>query len=317
MESKTILITGGNGNLARILAGELSKEDHRILSLDLHQPRQSDFIKGVEHFTRDIRDNDFLNTLLKDRKPDIIFHMASLLSGSSELNRRRAWEINATACFNLFEGALENGIDRIIFPGTAASYGNNLPSSLPQDHPQWPENIYGVTKVACERLGFYYSKEHGLDFRCIRLPMVISPFAPKSAVTAYASHAFVNASRSEPFTFPVSEHTGMSTIYVKDVVRALKKIAFARKESLNHPGYNLHGFFPTAREIAEAIRKESSNFEYDFQPEPAVDELLKSWPDRIIDDTARDDWGWMPEYDLSDATTDIFKWLQELKPEAG
>ncbi len=313
MGSNTILITGGSGNLARLLAEKLCAESHQVLSLDLRNPERHERIAAVDYFERDVRDNEFLNTIISERKPQIIFHMASLLSGSSEMDRRTAWEINATASFNLFESALEHKVDRIVFPGTAASYGNDLPSSLVQDFPQWPENIYGVTKVACERLGFYYRKVHGLDFRCIRLPMVISPFAPKNAVTAYASHAYVAAAKGQAFSFPVSADTGMSTIYVKDVVDALVQIAFAPREAIKKPAYNLHSFYPKAKDFTETISKIVPDFEYAFNPKLPVDELLKAWPNTIVDTTAREDWQWKPAYNLEKTTQDILEWLKNLQ----
>ena len=45
---------------------------------------------------------------------------------------------------------------------------------LPEDFPQWPENMYGVTKLAVERFGIYLNQNYGFDFRCLRFPMVLS-----------------------------------------------------------------------------------------------------------------------------------------------
>src|SRR6266850_1282725 len=57
---------------------------------------------------------------------------------------------------------------RVIFSSTIATYGANLPEQLTEDAPQWPVSLYGVTKVAGERLGVYYHHQFGLDFRAVR-----------------------------------------------------------------------------------------------------------------------------------------------------
>ena len=85
---------------------------------------------------------------------------------------------------------MEHGVQRFFFPSTSATYGSALPDPLPEDHPQWSDNIYGATKVAVERVGNYFALSRGLDFRSVRLPIMLSPFAPPAAVSAYASHVF-------------------------------------------------------------------------------------------------------------------------------
>ena len=307
---KSILITGGAGNIARLLAKRLKRDGHSIVSLDIAEPPPSQKVPEVEYQSADIRDEAALEALLASRKPDLIFHLASLLSGSSELDRRRAFQINAVASFNLLELALENESPTIVFPGTGASFGSDVPLDLPEDHEQWPENLYGATKVAVERLGVYYKLKHGLDFRCLRPPLVLSPFAPASALTAYASHAYVAAFKGKPFAFPVSPEIGMSTIYIQDLVEGFVQLAFADQENLKQHAYNLHAFCPRAQEVADAIKDRRPDFQYSFEPNETVESLLRNAPDRFCDDGARRDWGWNPIYDLDTCTADIFKLLE-------
>ena len=307
----TILVTGGNGNLARLLIEQLAEQGNSVICLDIGEPPPEGKVASVDYRVSDIRDDDFLDTLISERQPDSIIHLASLLSGSSEIDRSAAWEINATACFKLYELCLKHGVQRFVFPGTAASYGKGLPATLPEDFPQWPENLYGVTKVACERMGYYYRKRHGLDFRCLRLPMVLSPWAPANALTAYASSAYRAAAAGEAFVFPVSKNNGMSTIFVNDVVKSFIQLSGAPAESIKQPAYNLHGFLPTAIEIAQSISALVPNFEYRFEPAPEVETLISSWPSIIDDAPARKDWGWAPDHDLKAASAKMLQLLRK------
>ncbi|MDE0770412.1 MAG: NAD-dependent epimerase/dehydratase family protein [Opitutaceae bacterium] len=309
--SKTILITGGAGNIARLLAKRLLQDGHAITCLDIVEPSLADKVENVEYETADICDESRLESLLDSRKPDLIFHLASLLSGSSEVDRRRAFQINAIASFNLLElSQKHNPSPTVVFPGTGASYGSGVPSELPETYEQWPENIYGATKVAVERLGVYYKLKHGLDFRCLRPPLVLSPFAPQSALTAYASHAYVAAFNGKPFSFPVAPDIGMSTIYIQDLVEGFVQLAFAPKESLKQHAYNLHAFCPSAQEVADSIKRHRPDFEYTFKPNEIVESMLRPAPNKFQDDSARRDWGWNPRFELDDCTRDIFELLK-------
>ena len=306
LKNLPILITGGNGNIARLLAKRLLKDSHSITCFDIANPSPESTVEGVAYITGDICDQPLLEKILKDSAPKIVFHLASLLSGSSEADRRRAFQVNAQSTFNLLELALTNGKPRIVLPGTGASYGSDIPPDVPEDQPQWPENIYGVTKILNERLGAYYTMTHGMDFRCLRPPLVLSPYAPPAALTAYASHAYVAAAKGEPFAFPVSPDIGMSTIYIEDLVDGFVQLAYAERSQLSRHAYNLHAFCPSAQEIADSIVKLKPDFQYSFEPNDVVENLLKTAAQVFQDASARQDWGWNPISDLDKCSRAMF-----------
>ncbi len=308
---RKILITGGTGNIGRLLARKLSNAGHDVRCLDLNQPQTSQAISGVRYDAFDIRASAQLEALYREYKPNTVFHLASLLSGSSESDRSQAIDINLISSYRLLELALENDTEVFVFPGTGASYGPDVPKDMPEEQEQWPENLYGATKVAVERIGVYFKRRHGLDFRCLRPPLVLSPFAPPSALTAYASLAHVAAFEKRPFAFPVSPEVGMSAIYIQDLVDGFATLAFADSKSLTRNAYNLHAFRPSAQEVADSIRKLAPNFEYTFQPDAGVEALLNGTPDRYDDSSARADWNWDPKYDMEASSNDIFDLLRQ------
>lgn len=293
---ETILITGGNGNLGRLVAALLEQGGARVVSFDLPgtvtDPARNATVEG------DIRDSALLARVLDDHRPDAILHLASLLSGSSEADPARAWEVNATASVTLMTLACDRVPGPFVFASTIATYGPGLPDPLPLDAPQWPANVYGATKVAVERMGHYLRGKRGLDFRCLRFPQVLSPFAPPGAVTAYPSHAFRAAIEGRPFTFPVAPETGMSNLYLDDVVASLAAILRADRARLRHPAYNLHGFHVTAGEIAATLARLVPGFSASFAPDPGIDALIRGWPDRMDSAAAKTDWDWSPAFDF-------------------
>ncbi|MDH5353154.1 MAG: NAD-dependent epimerase/dehydratase family protein [Gammaproteobacteria bacterium] len=296
---KKILITGGNGNLGRLVSEQLLNQQQGVVKFDIPGTEPATLRDNEVVVTGDIRDTDTLEKIIIEHRPDTIYHLASLLSGSSELDLSDAWDINATSSFELMKLALKHQVRQFFFASTIATYGavNNDP--MPEDYEQWPENMYGVTKVAVERLGIYFKVKHGLDFRCLRFPLVVSPFAPKTAVTAFPSHALRAAHDGDSFVFPVSENVGMSTIFLEDVVDSIVQFTSADRSNLSRHVYNLHAYYLSAGMIARAAVEHFPGFKYRYEPIDSVEGLINSWPDVMDDASARHDWGWNPGYDLT------------------
>lgn len=304
---KKALITGGNGNIGRLLSERLIAKDIEIIRFDLpgSEPDSHHALETI--ITGDVRDKALLDDIFKMHKPDAVYHLASLLSGSSEADLEAAWAINATASFNLLQLSKTHSVEIFFFASTFASYGQDIPSPMAEDQPQWPENIYGVTKIAVERLGNYFKAKHGLDFRCLRFPLVISPFAPPSAVTAFPSHAFKAAVEGKTFTFPVKAETGVSTLFLLDVINSIMDITFAQASQIKQPAYNLHSYFLSAQIVADEISKQYPDFKCNYAPQESVQTLLSGWPDVMVDADAREDWGWQPQYNFEQSAS----WMLE------
>lgn len=311
--AKTYLVTGGAGNLACQLSFELAAAGDRVVLFDVADAPVGAVAEGCRYVRGDLTDADAVIAALRETGPDAILHLASLLSGRCEQDRVLAWRVNADGALALFEAALELGVGQFFFPSSLASFGGPLPDPLPEDYPQWPVGFYGVTKVACERMGVYYHARHGLDFRCLRLPIVVSKYSHMQAASAYASQMFIQAVRYGRYVSKVRPTARCSVIYSHDVVRAMALLVRAPAERLSRRVYAVHGLAPTAQEIADAVRARLPQAEIRFEPEPAVANLVDSWPAVLDDASARRDWDWQPRFDL-DAMADDF--LEELRRDA-
>lgn len=300
---KTALITGGNGNLGRLVAQHLEAIGTKVVSFDLPSSEGAHCEPRHAVVLGDMQDQSLLEDTLTAYKPDMVIHLASMLSGSSQANPQLAWEVNATSSIRLMRLCLDRNIGPFFFASTAATYGPDLASPVALNTPQWPENIYGATKVAVERMGVYLKLKQGFDFRCLRFPMVLSPSAPAGAMTAYPSHAIAAAARGDNFTMPVAPSTGMSTLYLNDVTRSIVEICSAPRAALTQHAYNLHSYVFTAQDLVEAIQSRFPEFTCGFTPGSPTDDLILRWPDVFDDRAARADWGWEPHYDF-DATVE-------------
>ena len=163
------LITGGAGNLACQLTFPLAGRGIRCVLLDVAAEPVAPVAEGCQYVRGDVTNAEEMKTVFRDYEPRVVVHFASLLSAASEADRPAAWELNANGAFALLEMALAHRVDRFFFPSSLAAYGGALPDLISDHQVQWPDGMYGVTKTTVERLGVYYARRHGLDFRGLRL----------------------------------------------------------------------------------------------------------------------------------------------------
>jgi nucleoside-diphosphate-sugar epimerase len=129
----------------------------------------------VTAITGDLADQEAVLEAVRSLNIHSIFHLGAVLSSTAEDSPAEAWQANMNGMVNVLDAARLGGAQKVIFSSTLATYGSQLAPLLLDDAPQWPVSLYGVTKVAGERLGVYYENRFGLDFRGLRLPAVIAP----------------------------------------------------------------------------------------------------------------------------------------------
>jgi threonine 3-dehydrogenase len=212
--------------------------------------------------------------------------------------------------FAVLEAALCHGAPKVLFASSVAAFGGQLPAVLTDDTPQWPDGLYGVTKMAAERLGVYYQCRHGLDFRCLRLPITVSRYAPSGAASAMASRAYIEAAQTGRFTFRARPDIRLALIYVRDALQALALLLAAPAAALSQRVYNIEAVPTTLAGVAAAITRRLPDVLLRFEPDPTVSALLASWPGRIDDAAARRDWKWEPAFDLERMTADFLDALR-------
>jgi threonine 3-dehydrogenase len=287
------------------VAWALEKRFDRLILTDIVPAFTSPAPPNAIYEQMDIGDFARLERLVQTHRPNAIIHLASLLSASSEKDRRKTWHINTTATLEIIEQALRLSNCRVLFASTLATYGGHLPKLVGEDEPQWPSTLYGVTKVACERLGAYAREAQGLDFRCVRLPIILSPQAPPAALSAMVSRAFVESMENGRFVFHARPETLVASLYVKDVISGFVDLLEAPCERIAQPVYNLAGYTATLADFSAAILKRLPRVEHRFEPDPDIEGVLAGWPGALDDAPARRDWGWNHRFDL-EATADDF-----------
>jgi nucleoside-diphosphate-sugar epimerase len=307
-----VLITGGTGNLGSRLAIPLVQRGDHVVAFDIRSEPHFDsaeFRKAVV-VVGDLADRHRVLGIVREHKIETIFHFGAVLSSSAEENPYDAWRANMDGMVNVVDAARFGGANRVIFSSTIATYGAHIPEQLTEDAPQWPVSLYGVTKVAGERLGVYYHHQFGLDFRAIRLPAVIAARGSAGGASAYVSAAFEESVFKGGYEFYVNPTTRAPMLYIADAVRGFLNLHDAPAKNLSRRVYNIAGIAPSAEELAQAIRNHLPEVEITYRPDPLKCSIVESWPDRIDDSAARKDWGWDSTWNLERTTDEVIEVLR-------
>lgn len=252
-------------------------------------------------------------------KVDTIYNLAALLSAVAEAKPQLAWKIGLGGLFNTLEVAREKGC-AVFTPSSIGSFGSSTPhTKTPQDTIQRPDTMYGVTKVSGELLSDYYAKRFGVDTRSVRFPGLISYVAPPGGgTTDYAVDIYYSAVKGEKFKCPLKPGTLMDMMYMPDALRAAVEIMEADPSRLKHRNsFNIASMSFDPEEIYAKIKEYVPDFEMEYELDPLRQKIADSWPDSLDDTCARQEWGWLPEYDLDAMTRDMLKNLRKklCKPE--
>jgi threonine 3-dehydrogenase len=245
-------------------------------------------------------------------KPEVVFHLAAILSAKGEREPALAYAVNQTGTWNMLEACRAAGVARLVFTSSIAVYGPGLPDPTPDDVPLHPQTIYGCTKVAGELLCEYYTRRGWLDCRGVRFPGLISASIPGGGSSDYALFMYTEGVRRGAYQAFCRPDTRIPFMYMPDAVRALAEVADAPRARLRRCIYNIAAFSPRADQVAASVARAVPGVAITYEPDPVRQAILDSWPRALDDRAARDDWGWRPEFDLEAMTDDLVPRVREL-----
>lgn len=298
----TILVIGANGQLGSVLVKTLQEKhgENHVIASDL---KHRDDFKGVFEIIDATQQARIEEVVVKYRVTQI-YHLAAILSARGEENPLQTWDINMKTLFNVLEVSRLNNIEKVFFPSSIAVFGagadkNNTPNNAYLD----PATVYGMSKAAGENWAQYYFLKYGLDVRSIRYPGVIGyQSLPGGGTTDYAVDIFHKAVLNEPFSCFLNEETALPMIFMDDAIRATLELMDAPKDAIKtRTSYNIVGMSFSPEEIANEIKAIYPDFEVSYNPD-FRQKIADKWPKSIDDSSARDEWGWKPEYDLKAMT---------------
>jgi nucleoside-diphosphate-sugar epimerase len=292
-----ILIIGANGQIGSELVTALA-EQHGAANVLATDIGASNVYGAARYAQLDVLDKAGLMSLVEEEGVTQVYQLAALLSATGEQAPLRAWSLNMDGLLNILEVArarLAAGKPlKVFWPSSIAAFGPNTPGeNTPQYTVMDPTTIYGISKLAGERLCEYYHTRYGVDVRSIRYPGIISfKSPPGGGTTDYAIAIFHAALKGETYECFLGPETTLPMIYMPDAIRATIELMDAPSEKVAiRSSYNVAGVSFSPRELAAAIRKALPTFEIAYQPD-SRQAIADTWPKSLDDSRATSDWGW-------------------------
>jgi nucleoside-diphosphate-sugar epimerase len=312
---KNILVTGSVGQIGSELTLELRKRygsSNVVAGINRTLPT-GDLADTGPYLKVDTTSIEELAFAVRKYRIDTIYHLAAVLSAVGEKNPGLAWNIGVNGLYNVLEVARENNC-AVFFPSSIGAFGPTTPlDDTPQDTIQRPTSMYGVTKVTGEMLCDYYYMRFGVDTRGVRYPGIISNVTlPGGGTTDYAVEIYYEAVKNGKFTCPLAKGTFLDMMYMPDAIDAAINLMEADPLNLKHRNaFNISAMSFDPEIIAAEIRKHIPGFVMDYDVDPVKQKIADTWPNRMDDTAAREEWGWDPKYNLESMTADMLKVISE------
>lgn len=164
-----VLVTGGAGYIGAHTCRALHMSGFDPLVIDNLSTGHADFVKWGQLFVGDLRDQDVLNQVFQSFNPVAVIHFAASASVSESVeNPLSYYSNNVTSTISLIDAMVRNGVKRLVFSSSCATYGVPQTEFISEDHAQVPINPYGFTKLVCERLINDLSQNGELQTVCLR-----------------------------------------------------------------------------------------------------------------------------------------------------
>lgn len=287
------MIIGAEGMIGRKLAERLQRDfeapdksiEHLTLVDVVGPTRPAGFTGSVDIVKSDLSDEGAAAKLVA-LKPDIIFHLAAVVSGEAETDFEKGYRVNVNGTRALFEAirlAGDGYRPRFVFTSSIAVFGAPFPETVGDEFFTTPLTSYGTQKAVCELLLSDYSRHGFLDGIGIRLPTIcIRPGAPNKAASGFFSGILREPLAGKEAILPVSEEVRH---WFASPRAAIGFLIHAAKIDLNRLGYrrnlSMPGLSATVGEEIEALRRAAGEDVVKLirrEPDPAIMRIVAGWP---------------------------------------
>lgn len=291
-----ILITGAAGMIGRKLTERLVKSGglngqaiDRLTLADVVAPAAPAGVSGrAETLTSDLSAAGEAQRLVAGR-PDVIFHLAAIVSGEAELDFEKGYRINLDGTRALLEavrGQGESYHPKFVFTSSIAVFGAPFPDAIPDEFHLTPLTSYGTQKAIGELLLADFTRRGFLDGVGIRLPsIVVRPGKPNKAASGFFSGIIREPLAGEEAVLPVEESVLHWHASPRSAVGFLVHAAGLSRESLG-PRVNLTmpGVCCTVAEQIAALKRvagEKVAARIRRAPDALVMRIVAGWPSRF------------------------------------
>jgi nucleoside-diphosphate-sugar epimerase len=286
-----ILITGAAGMIGRKLTERLLS-DARIGKLEITKLTLHDLVASdarptentsIRPIVGDLSDRSVVDRVVAE-KPDMIMHLAAIVSGEAEADFDRGYAVNFDGTRHLFEAIrLQHYQPRVIYASSIAVFGAPFPEPIPDDFQLTPLTSYGTQKAVGELLLNDYSRRGFFDGIGLRLPTIcVRPGKPNKAASGFFSNIIREPLKGEEAVLPVPESVRHWHASPRAAVGFFMRAAemdlapVGPRRCLTMPGVAA-----TVGEQIEALRKIAGDKAVKLirrEPDPVIAGIISGWP---------------------------------------
>ena len=218
-------------------------------------------------------------------RPDVIFHLAAVVSGEAEADFEQGYRVNLDGTRFLFDAirALDGYCPRVVFASSIAVFGGPFPDAIGDDFALTPRTSYGTQKAICELLLSDYSRRGFLDGVAIRLPTIcVRPGTPNRAASGFFSSIIREPLNGREAVLPVPDDVRHWHASPRAAVGFLFHAATIDSGALDeHRCLTMPGVSVTVAEQIEALRSVAGDDVVRLirrEPDEIVRGIIASWP---------------------------------------
>lgn len=285
------LIIGGGGMVGQKLAATLDASplhpDEKVTLFDLGFPTNG--APAAVRATGNATDAALIKSLISKR-PEMIFHLAAIVSGEAETNFDLGWQVNMGAFQTFLEAIREEHNasggsyrPRVVFTSSIAVFGPPFPDKIGDEFLCAPQTSYGAQKAISELLLSDYIRKGFCDGLAIRLPTIcVRPGKANLAASSFFSGIIREPLNGQEAILPVSTDVRHWHASPRSAAGFLRHAATLDTSLLgNRRALNLPGVSCTVEEQIEALRDIAGNDVVALikpEPDDAIRTIVAGWP---------------------------------------
>ena len=288
-----ILVLGAAGMVGRKLVQRLVKDGQlggstitRLTLFDTVAAENPDATCEVKIIAGDLTAAGEPERLVAER-PEVIFHLAAIVSGEAEADFEKGYRVNLDATRALFEAVRHIGggyRPRVVFTSSIAVFGAPFPSAIDDTFHATPLTSYGTQKAIGELLLADYSRRGFFDGIGIRLPTIcVRPGLPNKAASGFFSGIMREPLNGKEAVLPVDESVRHWHASPRAAVNFLIHAATMDTARLgNRRSLTMPGLAATVGEQIAALRRVAGDTVANRirrEPDPTIQKIVSGWPE--------------------------------------
>src|SRR5690242_5807455 len=238
----------------------------------------------VESAVADLAQPGIAGSLVAGR-PDVIFHLAAVVSGEAEDDFDKGYRVNLDATRMLLDAIrdCEGYRPRVVYSSSIAVFGPPLPDVIGDDHATTPATSYGTQKAMIELLLSDYARRGFVDGVAIRLPTIcVRPGRPNLAASGFFSGIIREPLNGQDAVLPVSTDvrhwfaSPRAAIGFLLHAATLDHATLGERRCLTMPGVSA-----TVADELDALRRVAGDDavrRVHHEPDPAIASIVSGWP---------------------------------------